>query len=44
MKDNALELERANIFKRLKILKFLSLIESLIALYLAFLQAYYNFL
>ena len=36
MKDNALELERANIFKRLKILKFLSLIESLIALYLAF--------
>ena len=33
---NALELERANIFKRLKILKFLSLIQSLIALYLAF--------
>ena len=33
---NALETERQLIFKRLKILKFLSLIESLIALYLAF--------
>lgn len=36
---NALEFERTNIFKRLKILKFLSIIEALIMLYLAFVMS-----
>lgn len=36
---NALEFERTSIFKRLKILKFLSIIEALIMLYLAFVMS-----